>query len=79
VLEIGYWVHRAHASKGYPTATALALTDAGLRQPAIERVGIHHDVDNQASGRVAANEGFHELGRVKVEKKAPSDSGTHLV
>jgi ribosomal-protein-serine acetyltransferase len=79
VLEIGYWVHSAHVSKGYATAAALALTDTGLGQPGIERVEIYHDVDNPASGRVAAKAGFHELGPIEVEKKAPSDSGTLLV
>jgi len=79
VLEIGYWVHSAHAGKGYATAAALALTEAGLVQPGIHRVEIHHDVDNPASGRVAAKAGFHELGTIDAEKKAPSDSGAHLV
>lgn len=79
VLEIGYWVHSAHAGKGYATASALALTEVGLRWPGIDRVEIHHDVDNPASGRVAAKAGFHELGPTEARKKAPSDSGTHLV
>jgi len=79
VFEIGYWVHSAHAGKGYATAAASALTEAGLGQPGIERVEIHHDVDNPASGRVAAKAGFHEVGLIEVEMKAPGDSGTHLV
>jgi ribosomal-protein-serine acetyltransferase len=79
VFEIGYWVRSAHAGKGYATAAALALTEAGLRQPGIERVEIHLDVDNPASGRVAAKAFFHEEGPIQVERKAPSDSGTHLV
>lgn len=79
VLEIGYWVHSAHAGKGYATAAALALTEAGLAWPGIDRVEIHHDVDNPASGRVAAKAGFRELGPVEAERKAPRDTGTHLV
>jgi ribosomal-protein-serine acetyltransferase len=79
VLEIGYWVHTAHAGKGYATAAALALRGAGLAWPGIDRVEIHHDVDNPASGRVAAKAGFHELGPVPAQKKAPADSGTHFV
>lgn len=79
VYEIGYWVHSAHAGKGYATAAALALAEVGLGQPGIDRVEIHHDVDNPASGRVAAKAGFHELGLVDAERKAPSDSGTHQV
>ena len=79
VLEIGYWVHSAHTGKGFATAAVSALTEVGLVQPGIDRVEIHHDVDNPASGRIAAKAGFSQTGPVAVEKKAPSDSGTHLV
>ena len=79
VFELGYWVHSAHAGKGYATASALALTEVGLRWPGIDRVEIRHDVDNPASGRVAAKAGFDELGPTEARKKAPRDSGTHLV
>lgn len=79
VLEIGYWVHSDHAGNGFATAAALALGQAGLARPGINRVEIRHDVDNHASGRVAAKAGFHELGPVEARKKAPCDSGTHLV
>ncbi len=79
VLEIGYWVHSAHAGQGFATAATSALAGAGLARPGIGRVEIHHDVDNPASGRVAAKAGFQELGPVEARKKAPRDSGTHLV
>lgn len=79
VLEIGYWVHSRHGGQGYATAAAVALCEVGLAQPGIDRIEIHHDVDNPASGRVAAKAGFREVGLVEAEKKAPSDSGTHLV
>lgn len=79
VLEIGYWVRSAQAGKGYATAAAACLASAGLGQPGIDRVEIHHDVDNPASGRVAAKAGFRQMGAISVRKKAPSDSGTHLV
>jgi len=79
VFEIGYWVHSARAGKGYATAAALALTEAGFALPGIDRIEIQHDVDNPASGRVAAKAGFHEQGPIEVETKAPGQSGTHLV
>jgi ribosomal-protein-serine acetyltransferase len=79
VLEIGYWVHSAHTGEGYATAAVVALTEAGLAQPGIGRVEIHHDVDNPASGRVAAKAGFHEVTRIEVAKSAPGHSGTALV
>jgi ribosomal-protein-serine acetyltransferase len=79
VFEIGYWVHSAHAGRGYATRATLALAEVGLGQPAIDRIEICHDIANPASGRVAAKAGFHKVGQIQVEKKAPSDSGTHLV
>lgn len=79
VLEIGYWVHSAHTGHGFATAATSALAESGLAWPGIDRVEIHHDVENPASGRVAAKAGFQELGPVEAEKKAPRDSGTHLV
>jgi ribosomal-protein-serine acetyltransferase len=79
VYEVGYWVHSAHAGRGYATAAAAALTEVGLDQPGIDRIEIHHDIENPASGRVAAKAGFCEVGPVEAEKKAPGDSGTHLV
>jgi RimJ/RimL family protein N-acetyltransferase len=79
VFEIGYWVHSAHTGKGYATAAALAVAAAGFARPGIDRVEIHHDVENPASGRVAAKAGFHQVGPVEARKKAPADSGTHLV
>jgi len=79
VLEIGYWVHSSHTGRGYASAAAMALAEVGLAQPGIDRVQIHHDIENPASGRVAAKAGFHQVGPTEVTKKAPGDSGTHLV
>jgi ribosomal-protein-serine acetyltransferase len=79
VYEIGYWVHSAHAGKGYATHAAVALANTGLGQPGISRAEIHHDVDNPASGRVAAKAGFHEVRPILVRKKAPDSSGIHRV
>lgn len=79
VFEIGYWVHSAYAGRGYATAAALALAEVALGQPGIDRAEIYHDLENPASGRVAAKAGFHEVGPIRAEKKAPCDSGTHLV
>lgn len=58
VLEIGYWLHSAHAGHGYATAAAQALAGVGLAQPGIETVVIRHDAANVASGRVAEKAGF---------------------
>lgn len=79
VFEIGYWVRSGYAGRGYATAAARALAEVGLGRPGIERIEIYHDIDNPASGRVAAKAGFRQVGQIEVEKKAPGDSGTHLV
>jgi ribosomal-protein-serine acetyltransferase len=79
VLEIGYWVHSAHAGRGYASAAAGALAEAGLRVPRIERVAIKHDAANPASGRVAAKAGFTQVGRVETEPQGPGQTGALLV
>jgi ribosomal-protein-serine acetyltransferase len=79
VFEIGYWVHSAHAGRGYATLAAMVLAEVGLAQAGIDRVEIRHDVANPASGRVAAKAGFRQVGRVEAVWRAPSDSGMHLV
>jgi len=47
------------------TAATLALAEVGLGQPGIDRVEICHDVDNPASGRLAAKVGFREVGSMR--------------
>jgi ribosomal-protein-serine acetyltransferase len=79
VFEIGYWIHSSYAGRGYATAVSLALAEIGLAQPEIDCVEIHHDVKNPASGRVAAKAGFRQVRSIEVERKAPGESGTHLV
>jgi RimJ/RimL family protein N-acetyltransferase len=61
-LEIGYWVHPAHAGQGLATAAAGALTDAALALPGIDRVEITHDLNNAASGRVPSKLGYARIG-----------------
>jgi ribosomal-protein-serine acetyltransferase len=79
VLEIGYWVHSAHAGRGHATAVAGALADAALALPGIDRVAIKHDPANPASGRVAEKAGFAHVGEVAHEPTAPAETGTHWI
>jgi len=79
VLEIGYWVHSAHAGRGHASAAAMALTEVGLQVPGVERIAIKHDVANPASGRVAAKSGFTRVDRVPTEARAPGQTGVELV
>jgi ribosomal-protein-serine acetyltransferase len=77
-LEIGYWVHPSWTGRGVATSAAAALTDAALALPDIDRVEIHHDVANKASGRVPEKLGYELVGEVpsSPDMIAPGDSGT---
>jgi ribosomal-protein-serine acetyltransferase len=61
-LEIGYWVHGDWTGRGVATDATAALTDAALALPGIDRVEIHHDAANVASGRIPAKLGYARLG-----------------
>jgi RimJ/RimL family protein N-acetyltransferase len=79
VLEIGYWVHTAHAGRGHATAVAGALAEAALALPGIDRAAIKHDPANPASGRVAEKAGFVHVGEVAHEATAPGETGMHWI
>jgi ribosomal-protein-serine acetyltransferase len=78
-LEIGYWVHVDHVGRGIATEAAGALTDAGLALEEVDRIEIHHDVENRASGRVPAKLGFTRVERIRVEPVAPAETGFRWV
>lgn len=78
-LEIGYWVHVDHVGRGIATEAAGALTRLGLGLDGIDRIEIHHDVRNHASGRVPAKLGFTRIGEIEVEPTAPAESGIRVV
>ena len=78
-LEIGYWLHSDHTGRGYATMAAIALTQAALAQPGIERLVLKHDVANTASGAVAARAGYHEVGRNEREIAAPGERGIDII
>jgi ribosomal-protein-serine acetyltransferase len=58
VLEIGYWVHGDYTRQGFATEMASALTTAAFTVPDIDRVEIHHDKANIASGGIPRRLGF---------------------
>ncbi|MFJ6788087.1 GNAT family N-acetyltransferase [Streptomyces angustmyceticus] len=76
-LSIGYWLHPASTGKGLATMTAAALVQAGRQLPGIDRIEIHHDEANPASGAVARRLGFTEFERVPLPQgaEAPGESG----
>jgi RimJ/RimL family protein N-acetyltransferase len=75
-LEIGYWVHAAHARRGHATAAAGALTSVAFTLPGIIAVEIHHDRANVASEGVPRKLGFALIGESqKRPPAAPAESG----
>ncbi len=81
-LEIGYWVRDDWTGRGIATDAAAALTDAALALPGIDRVEIHHDAANVASGRIPAKLGYDRLGERPARglwPTAPGESGTDVV
>src|SRR3954454_17399525 len=71
-LEIGYWVHAAYTRRGIATATGPQLCAEGFATPGVERVEIHHDRANVASGRVAAAAGFEFVTEQRRARDAPA-------
>lgn len=78
-LEIGYWVHVDHVRRGYATAAARCMARRAFREPAVERVEIHHDRANTPSGMVARRLGFTLVEEVERHVDAPSASGVICV
>jgi ribosomal-protein-serine acetyltransferase len=78
-LEIGYWVHAGFVRRGIATAVVRRLCEMAFEDPAIERLEIHHDRANVASGRVAAAAGFDYVREQRDEQRAPADSGIEWV
>jgi RimJ/RimL family protein N-acetyltransferase len=80
VLEIGYWVHPAHAGRGVATAAARALTRAAFGLPGIGRVEILHDLNNAASAQVPRKLGYARVGTEPGRfERAPGECGTAVV
>ena len=74
-IEIGYWVHVAHAGRGLGLAAATAVTTAGLALPDVERVEIHTDEANVRSASIPTRLGYR-LDRVDLrDPQAPAETG----
>ncbi|GGQ22641.1 N-acetyltransferase [Streptomyces virginiae] len=80
-LEIGYWLHPARTGRGLVTMACTALVDQAFRLPGIDRIEIHHDAANHASGAVARRLGFTEVERVRAPEGplAPGESGIDVI
>jgi ribosomal-protein-serine acetyltransferase len=80
-LEIGYWIHPAFTRRGLATAAAEALTQVAFLLPGIQRVEIHHDAANLASGGIPRKLGFTEVGRQPDTgpERAPGETGIRVI
>ncbi|MFI6285577.1 GNAT family N-acetyltransferase [Streptomyces sp. NPDC051018] len=65
-LDIGYWLHPRWNGRGLATMAAGALVRQGFLLAGIDRIEIHHDAANSASGAVARRLGFTETERIPV-------------
>jgi RimJ/RimL family protein N-acetyltransferase len=74
-VELGYWVHVDFTGRGYATACARALTQAGLALSDVARVEIHTDEANAISAAIPRRLGYR-LDRVdELPPEAPAHSG----
>jgi len=77
-MEIGYWVHAAHARKGLATRAVHAVTQVAWKI-GLTRVEIHCDEANVASAAVARRAGFEFTALLERTPKAPSETGREMV
>lgn len=78
-LEIGYWVHPAFVRRGVATAAVRRLVEIAFGDAGADRVEIHHDVANEASGAVARAAGFEHVEDRPDEIAAPGETGVERV
>jgi RimJ/RimL family protein N-acetyltransferase len=79
-VELGYWVHVDFTGRGYATACARALTQAGLALCDVVRVEIHTDEANAISAAIPRRLGYR-LDRVDEvgPPEAPAHSGREQI
>ena len=78
-LEIGYWIHPGHLRRGLATDVARQLCERAFADPAVDRVEIHHDRANVASGGVPAKLGFEHVADTRRAPEAPGEEGVERV
>jgi len=77
--EIGCWIHPAHARRGIATEVARQLCERAFADPDVDRVEIHHDRANVASGGVPPKLGFEHVGDTRRAPVAPGEEGVERV
>jgi RimJ/RimL family protein N-acetyltransferase len=78
-LEIGYWIHTAHAGRGIAKLATACLTAGAFELPWVDHVEVHHDRANERSGAVPAGLGFTLVKEIAKARLAPGETGRDLV
>jgi len=78
-MELGYWVHVHFTRRGLATAAGRFAVAEAFAQPDVDRVEIHHDAANRASGAVAAALGFACVGERRRAPAAPGETGVERI
>jgi ribosomal-protein-serine acetyltransferase len=78
-LEAGYWVRSDLTGRGVATEAARRLCEIAFAEAGVDRVEIHHDRANPASGRIPAKLGFERVGSRRDAPEAPGEEGVELV
>jgi RimJ/RimL family protein N-acetyltransferase len=78
-IELGYWLIKEASGQGHATVAVTALTEAALALPDVQRVEIHTDQANLASGNVARRAGYR-LDRIEGDQIAtPAETGRSMI
>jgi len=64
VVEIAYGIAPSYRGQGYATEAARALVSFALERVDVRSIRAHTKPENDASGRVLAKCGFHQVGEV---------------
>lgn len=64
--ELGYWIGKEHARRGFTTEATSALVRAAFEVDLLERVEIHCEPENEPSVAVARKLGFRHDGTLRA-------------
>jgi RimJ/RimL family protein N-acetyltransferase len=65
--EMGYWIGLPYWNNGYCTEAARAVLSFGFESFELTRIAAHHFGSNPSSGRVMANIGMKQEGRLRAQ------------
>jgi ribosomal-protein-serine acetyltransferase len=78
-LEIGYWVHTAHAGRGLATRSVRLLGAEAVHLGEVDCLEIRHDRANERSGRIPERLGFTYAGQRRKTPQAPGETSIELL